>query len=455
MKRKLILFSIIILSFYCKSLQAQKPYIKPWNYNINIELKDSTLWVNLCIKGTMTENWQKNFLLFNRSIQINEASLNDKPLKYVRSNDTLYFETLQNNKMTLSMQYEIPCSMSGYSKAVATYGDSTYAYPVRFDTSQIFCERFNKWYPVLYDNFSYYNVTISVPKTHKVFAYYPETCCKRIDGKDVYLYNCFDEDFSYLITQTNIFQEKKVIEHNKTYFEFNFLPRNRRLLSFTDKKPIYITDSKQIDSLYNVVINRSTKALEWYNTNLWQKQIDTLRFIETGILGLGVCMNSFILIDRSLMNMEAIDNYAFSHEIGHLWIGFHTEYLAKGKYFLGESINEYVNLLYYESWAGDSAFENAIRDKINMRYSDEPFFTVTFEQVLNQRNGNLQYELIYSKGVVFVHELRKMIGKEKLLKIIRETYSVPNHFVTLKDFENSIKANGCWNEYLKLYEMKF
>ncbi len=67
---------------------------------------------------------------------------------------------------------------------------------------------------------------------------------------------------------------------------------------------------------------------------------------------------------------------------------------------------------------------------------------------------NLQSEIIYSKGVVFVHEFRKMIGKEKLLKIIRETYAVPDHFLTLKDFENSIKANGCWNEYLKLYEMK-
>ena len=121
---------------------------------------------------------------------------------------------------------------------------------------------------------------------------------------------------------------------------------------------------------------------------------------------------------------------------------------------MGESINEYVNLLYYESWAGKEALENAIQDKINLKFGDAPYYTVTFEQVLNERNGNSQYDIIYNKGVAFIHEFRKMIGKEKLLKIIRETYSVPNHFITLKDFENNIKANGCWNEYLKLYDLK-
>ena len=40
------------------------------------------------------------------------------------------------------------------------------------------------------------------------------------------------------------------------------------------------------------------------------------------------------------MNMEVIDNYAFSHEIGHFWIGFNIKYSSKGYYFLSESIND-------------------------------------------------------------------------------------------------------------------
>lgn len=437
------------------SLIAQKPETVPWKYNINIELNDSTLFVNLSIIVTKAESGQKDFLLFNRYIKIDEALLDDKPCKFTRSNDTMYYESFQKKEMTLFMRYRIPCSWTEYSKVIASYSDSTYAYPILFDTSQVFCERFNKWYPVLYDNFSEYIVNITVPKTHKVFTYYPETNCKDIDEKSVYLFNCYDEDFPFFITPITIYQQHKIIQHNNTKFEFCFLPRHRLLVAVKDNKPVFVSDINQIDSLLNVSIQRSIATVEWYNANLWEKEIKTLSFVETGILGLGVGLGSFILMDRSLMNMETTDNYALSHELSHIWLGIHTEYLAKGKFFMGESIPEYVNLLYYESWAGQDEFEKAIQDKINLKLFDVPFYTVTFEQVLNQRKEDSKSdEIIYAKGVAFVYEFQKTIGKDKLLKIIRETYSVPNHFVTLKDFENNIKANGCWKEYLKLYEIK-
>jgi len=298
-------------------------------------------------------------------------------------------------------------------------------------------------------------VTILVPKTHKVFAYYPETNYKEIDGKIEYSFSCFDEDFSFFITPINIFYQHKVIQHNNIIFEFYFLPRPRRLVSIKENKPVFVSDSIQIDSLLSISVNRSIAAIEWYNANLWKKEIKTLSFVETGILGLGAGLGSFILMDRMLMNMEAIDKYAISHELSHIWLGIHTEYLAKGKFFMGESIPEYINLMYYESWAGNDAFEKAIQDKINLTLFDVPFYTVTFEQVLNQRKGDSHAdEIIYHKGVAFVHEFQKMIGREKLLKIVRETYSSPNHLVTLIDFENRVKANDCWNEYLKLYEIE-
>jgi len=456
MKIKVVFFCIIIfLSFSWNNLKAQKSETEPWRYIINIKFKDSALIVNFNLKVSKTEAGQIKFLLFNRYIQIKDALLNDMPFKFTRSNDTMYFESVKKKDLNLSMKYEIPYSLTKSSKIISSYSDSTYTYPIVFDTSQIFCERFNKWYPVLYDNFSNYKVTITVPKTHKVFAYYHETNCKDFNGKKVFSYNCYDEDFPFFITPIDIFQQHKIIQHNNTKYEFYFLPRHRRLIAVTDNKPVFVSNLSQIDSLLNVSIKRSIAAVEWYDANLWKKEIKILRFVETGILGLGVGLGSFILMDRSLMNMEAIDNYALSHELSHIWLGIHTEYLGKGKFFMGESIPEYVNLLYYESWAGQDALEKAIQDKINLKLFEVPFYTVTFEQVLNQRKGESKSnEIIYDKGVTFVHEFKKMIGKEKLLKIIRETYTVPNHFVTLKDFENNIRANGCWNEYLKLYTMK-
>lgn len=443
-----------LMAFSSTLLHAGKPAAEFPKYIINIEYKDSTLFINLSFKAKKAETDQNNFFLFNPCIFLNEALLDETPLTYRRSNDTLYYESPGLNETTLFMRYEIPCSTKGYRNIVSACGDSIFTYPALFDTSQLFCERFHKWYPVLYDKFSNYEVNITVPNTHKVFAYYTETDCLEADGKRTCSYHCFDEDFPFFITPTGIFQQHTTIRHNQTNYEFFFLPRPRRLVEINEHGPVFVSDIKQIDSLLKESIHRSIAAVEWYNTHLWKKEIKRLSFIETGILGLGAGLGSFILMDRILMNMEAIDNYALSHEISHLWLGIHTEYLAKGKFFMGESIPEYVNLLYYESWAGTEAFERALHDKVHLKLFDAPFYTVTFKQVINQRKDGPQAdEIIYHKAVAFVHEFRKMIGHEKLLQIIRETYSAPAHFVTLTDFENRVKANDCWDAYMKLYEM--
>ncbi len=440
--------------FWVMCLNAQNSLLVPLCYNINVELEDSTLLVDLNVRISKVKASEKYFFLFNRYIHIEKALIDDSPIIISRSNDTLYFETGQKKEMTLFMKYRIPCSLTESNKVMASYSDSIYSYPILFEKSQIFCERFNKWYPVLYDNFSNYKVNIVVPKTHRVFACCTESNCREFNNKKAYLYSCNDEDFPFFITPMNIFIQPKVVEFNKTSFDFYFLSRPKRLVSVKDSKPVYISDLTQIDSLLNTSVNRSIAAKEWYSAKLWNKEIKSLSFVETEILGLAACFGNFILMDRMLMNMEVLDNYAISHELSHIWLGIHTEYHANGKFFMGESIPEYVNLMYYQSWAGSDAFEKAIQAKRNLTLFDVPYYTVTFEQVLNQRKGDKQAdELIYHKGVAFVHEFQKMIGKDKLLKIISDTYSVPNHFVTLKDFEKFVKANGCWNEYLKLYEI--
>lgn len=452
--KELITFLSIMLAFNSVKLSAKTVDIKPWNYDINIDYKDSTLFINLTLEVFKTENWKRNYFLFNRYIKLEEAYLNNSPLSYKRSNDTLYFETSNRSHFNIRMRYSILCSFVESSKIKKAYSDSVFAYPAQFDANQIFCERYSKYFPVIYDNFFNYKVNITLPKNYQFVAEHYKTENRLLKEKNCYTYKFFDEDFRFLITKSDIFQSKKVILSDKTYLKFNFQSSKNRLLSYINKVPRYITDSKQMDSLYNVVANRSAKALKWYNVNLWKQKIDTLNFIETKILGLSVNMQTFILFDRSLMNMEVIDNYAFSHEIGHLWVGFNIKYLSKGFYFLSESINEYNNLLFYKSWAGETAFESAIKDKINMHYSATHFYRVSFDQVLSQKKGDSNYELIYCKGVVFAHEFCKMIGEEKYLKIIRDTYFCSKDYITLTDFENSIKKNGCWDEYMKLYELK-
>jgi len=279
MKKILILGGIIIFVLTSIILKAQKLETKPWEYNLNVELNDTVLYVNVNLKACKTANWNKDYFLFNRYIKIDKASLNNKPLTYTRSNDTLYFKSPKSEEINISLNYKIPCSLSESSKIIKAHGNNRFAYPAQLDTNQIFCERYSKYYPVIYDNFSNYKAKITVPNSYKVYSEYLETKIKIAENKHIYTYNFFDEDLRFFITKSDIFQSKKAKKNDDTYFEFNFLPKYKRLLSVNNNTPKYTTDINQMDSLYSVIVNRSAMAMHWYNKNLRKQDIDTDRGI--------------------------------------------------------------------------------------------------------------------------------------------------------------------------------
>ena len=162
MKKILILGGIIIFVLTSIILKAQKLETKPWEYNLNVELNDTVLYVNVNLKACKTANWNKDYFLFNRYIKIDKASLNNKPLTYTRSNDTLYFKSPKSEEINISLNYKIPCSLSESSKIIKAHGNNRFAYPAQLDTNQIFCERYSKYYQVIYGNFSNYKEKITV-----------------------------------------------------------------------------------------------------------------------------------------------------------------------------------------------------------------------------------------------------------------------------------------------------
>lgn len=438
--RKITVLLYSLFATLCIESQAQNP-IKINNYDFDITLQDSIIDIKLSIVAEKYKDSSHSYFLLNDSIKLSYATLNGKKLKYVQKNDTLFFST-QTTKLKFDFNYRITFSSKENSSCNV----------VHCDTNQLLFERSRRWYPVLYDNFTHYSVMLSIPNAHMAFAYVPADSIRPNKRANVYYFKSYDEDFPLLITKSNIFQHQR-FRSNNVDFNFYIIPRTRRLIDVVNNSPVYTTDQDKIDSLWNTMMKRSINAFEWYNTHLWDLKTNNLNFIEASIFGTAMGMGNFITMDRALINMETIDNSAFAHEISHLWLGIHTLYNAKGKFFIGESIPEYVNLMFYESWAGQDAFEKAVRDNPKWEESD---IIVNFEQVLNQRNTDETWAtaVIYRKGPAFVHEFRKLIGKDKLLKIIRETYSIPNHFITLEDFEEKIKENDCWNEYLKLYDIK-
>jgi hypothetical protein len=313
-------------------------------------------------------------------------------------------------------------------------------------------ERYYRWYPVLYDNFVDYHVKVNLPDSCKAFAFVPADSVVRQDSRLIQYFTLYDEDFPMFVTTLSPYKFTNIKTEDMN-FNFYFVAEGiERVL----KRYTFTTDPHLCDSLLQIIQQRCIKAFYWYRENLWFQPIEEINFIETTMFDVGFGFGNFVLYDSDLINLDLYWKSYIAHEIAHFWIGLHTQYEVVGRYFLYESITSYISYLFYESMEGKEFMEQII--EYNKRHVTEEGmlpFTITFDDFLNKRKHSDAVALaaIYGKGPVFLHEFRKLIGKETFLKIIRETYSHPNKLLTLKDFEKVVKRNHCWKAYQELYKM--
>jgi len=453
MKIKLIIIAYSFVNIIATQSYCQKPKeSKIDQYKMFLNYIDTNI-IDVSITFNVSNNNKKeNYLLLNSCISIKELKTNDKYFTYNHKNDTLFYNTNQNS-ITFSIKYLFNlnqiCIIDSLKNPNRFYNTN----PILFNNNQLFFERYHRWYPLLYDNFAKFKVTVQTPIEYNTYSYPSAKSIKNIGKNKITVFDTYDEDMPIIISKMNIFNYYS-INNNGIIFNYYYLKNQRRLLILENGKPQFTTDSLQVDSLQKTINNKCVLVFNWFNKNLWEKDIKNLNFIEgyDGLGGFG--LGNFIFLTSSLINHDLYYNHLISHEIGHIWLGVHTEYNAKGRNFLAESINEYVNMLCLEDLFGHEKY-NYILNELKIKPTST--YKVKFDDVLNARKwvANRLYneELIYFKGPIFLHKFRELIGKEKLLKIIREAYSVENKFLNLQDLEQSIKANGCWHEYLKLYEM--
>jgi hypothetical protein len=456
MKKILIVFFNLYVG--CLLINAGNP-VRISDYHLDIILQDSAIMVSGNMTLSSSVKSKNIFLLFNSCVEIQEFYMNNQSVNYSMHNDTIWFSKPTTEKAQISIRYTIPCSLlyDTTSKGDAPYIKECSRVPLLYNHSQIIFERWYRWYPVLYDNFAQYHVSITTPSYFKAFSFVPVDSIKFSDSFNIHYFTLFDEDFPILVASMDICRKKTITEKG-IRFNFYFIPDNPRFLKWEKifiTEPIFATDTRQTDSLLHIISRRCINAFFWYNDNLWKKDIKEINIIES-TTSAGFGLGNFILIDENLINLDLLWHHKVSHEIAHIWLGLHIEYECKGKYFLGESVTEYINLMFYESWAGKQALEEAILDSRDFReFKNPPKFTVTFDEVLQSKKHTTDIALhtIYAKGPVFLHEFRKLVGKEKLLQIIIDTYNEDNKLITLKDFENNIKKHKCWKAYKQLFKM--
>jgi hypothetical protein len=425
---------------------------------MDIVLQDSAASVSIDMTLSCSAKSKNIFLLFNSCVNIQEFYLNNQPVNYSMQNDTIWFAKPTVGAAQLQARYTISNSML-YDTTVIDYDHQPQACsraPLLYDYRQMIFERWHRWYPVLYDNFAQYHVRITTPSSFKAFAFVPADSVKHLDNSNIHYFTLFDEDFPMLVASMDACPKKTINEKGIT-FNFYFIPEHRRLLKVDrEKKELIFTDNlQQKDSLLQIISRRCIDAFFWYNDNLWKKENKEVNIIESSTNS-GFGFGNFILVNENSINMEFFFPNKLAHEIAHIWLGLHVEYETVGKYFLGESVTEYVNLLFYESWAGEEDFEKSILSHKELKEIGIPNFTVSFDEILQSRKHTVETSeaIIYAKGPVFLHEFRKLIGKEKFLQIIIDTYKEDNKLITMKDFEYNIKKYKGWKEYKQLFKMR-
>lgn len=431
---KLISTLSLIVILLCHHVVAQKSS-PPNNYQIQLALSDSIWNVSVELSGNVSYDYERqmNYLLFNSDLSIDEFLCNEHSSSYLLQNDTLFFT-----------------ASSSFNNIKLTYSLNSILSNANTPNTQFFLERFIRWYPLLYDQFSNYKVTITLPGNYFVQACSKE-CRRHVQGNIIhYEYKLFDEDFPIFISKDGIYDTLSLTKWKSTLSFYYIRERPRFLSMDAEGNKIFTSDSLQKDSLIHIIAYRTMDAFRWYNENLWKLPRRTIRIVET-LENQGVGFDRFILAGRSMINLELWNEMQFSHEAVHSWIGSHTLYVQEGKFFMGESVAEFVNWLYYKSWAGDKAFEKLIDDMQNLTYyTNIEYFTTDFQTILSLRKSTAQpYNdlYFYIKGPLFVYEFYKLIGEEKLFQIIRYIYKPRNRFAHYSLWESAVKKFHCEDEW--------
>lgn len=433
---------VLVISFFFlfKGSYAEKNCsIK--EYFFKIDLNDSIIHIDLQINLNSVNN---NYLLFNSLIDKYNIETNDSSFKYIHRNDTLYFQS-SIDTLSLKINYSITWRNKGFL-------DNAF---VKSDSVQIFFERYYKWYPLLYNNLSNFHLLAEVPEEMHVFSYVSYDIVNTFNGTTSYTFNLFDEDIPILISKRNIFDE---YEKRKEGIDFNFYfnKGQKRLLKVENGRPVFSTDSADIDSINMILVNRCIDVFNWYNSIFWKKELKSVNFIESSNSNMGgFGLNSLIYLTTKMINYDLYYKYQISHEIGHLWFGLNTKYDTIGRDFMSETINEYVNLLYYKYNLGDTLYNKLIMEQFITASSD---YTCSFNDVLLAKkvlNNSVNPDvLIYLKGPLFLIKLGEKIGEDKMINIIRDTYNQRKKLLTISDFEKNIRKYKSWQEYQSLFEIE-
>lgn len=190
-------------------------------------------------------------------------------------------------------------------------------------------------------------------------------------------------------------------------------------------------------------------SLEIFNRLFGKYPYEQLSIVASDFFIGGMEYPNLVMIGQSLYERKEnfLLEYVIAHEVAHQWWYGIVGNNQITEPWLDEALTEYSTLMYFEEKYGDKIEKEVYEKMIEAQYKSfvgkESNKEESILRSLNQFNNSLEYSsIVYSKGAMFIKELRDQMGDEAFIKALREyfeTYKFKN--ATTEDFYNIIQKN--------------
>ena len=190
-------------------------------------------------------------------------------------------------------------------------------------------------------------------------------------------------------------------------------------------------------------------ALSTFNRLFGKYPYEQLSIVASDFFIGGMEYPNLVMISQNLYE-SGIDfplEYVIAHEVAHQWWYGIVGNNEVTEPWLDEALTEYATLMYFEEKYGDLIKEAVYEQMIKGQYEEfakrYPNKGESILRSLKDFESSSEYSsIVYSKGAMFIGELREQMGDENFIKALREyyeTYKFKN--ATTEDFYNIIQNN--------------
>lgn len=417
MLRKIYITFFLIAATLSLNANNDNVHIIDYNLTANFDESKNLLMVDLHMKISDLKVCTIDLMFTHFAkiefIELTGTNKNSIPYFYFSTDSirlTLPANTDIHKVQTIHFKYSLPLDSVSSSKS--------FVYAL---------SRPEKWYPLQYNDLSTHTVTIEVPGQFSSLCTGDLIYEKKKNNRKIYSWNDkYNFTCPLFIYKTD---SLRLIEKVAGKIKMNF---------------IFYTRDTLVQNNYAGIILASFQ----YFNNFFDSDYpyNNYSFIEIPDHPAGSAVGSLQVFGTTLIS----DFYTYGplyalkpavHEVAHEWWGigrihYKDKTNDKGLQFLRESVNEYLTFMFFEHYWGADSLDKCLETA-----------KAYYKGYVNDTNERLLFEIpqqfstweeavvVYYKGPLIVHELRKMLGDENWQAFIKQFYSLfKNKYATYNDF---------------------